>query len=186
MSSWMNVCLQLVERKLQLSGRDKSNAALVYIVPYWVHITASPSQHTLLYQVWSKIKPFESYLISVLVSAELLLKTFCPDSRNIFCSKTFCSGSKLRLRTLQAKNLQNLRLKKGNFCNFLLEKGNHGGSHGAFALHRKWRWNLVWNISRALSWYILISSPFFSKRIPANARASAAPFFPRLSSSSCP
>ena len=73
MSSWMNVCLQLVERKLQLSGRDKSNAALVYIVPYWVHITASPSQHTLLYQVWSKIKPFESYLISVLVSAELLL-----------------------------------------------------------------------------------------------------------------
>ena len=73
MSSWMIVCLQLVERKLQLSGRDKSNAALVYIVPYWVHITASPSQHTLLYQVWSKIKPFESYLIYVLLSAELLL-----------------------------------------------------------------------------------------------------------------
>ena len=164
MSSWMNVCLQLVERKLQLSGRDKSNAALVYIVPYWVHITASPSQHTLLYQVWSKIKPFESYLISVLVSAELLLglkkyfcsKRFAQTQEIFFAQKLFAqdhnSGSELcRPRTCITR-----RLKKGNFCNFLLEKGNHGGSHGAFALHRKWRWNHVWNISRALSWCILI------------------------------
>ena len=90
MSSWMNVCLQLVERKLQLSGRDKSNAALVYIVPYWVHITASPSQHTLLYQVWSKIKPFESYLISVLVSAELLL-----GLKKYFCSKLFAQTQEI-------------------------------------------------------------------------------------------
>ena len=90
MSSWMNVCLQLVERKLQLSGRDKSNAALVYIVPYWVHITASPSQHTLLYQVWSKIKPFESYLITVLVSAELLL-----GLKKYFCSKLFAQTQEI-------------------------------------------------------------------------------------------
>ena len=90
MSSWMNVCLQLVERKLQLSGRDKSNAALVYIVPYWVHITASPSQHTLLYQVWSKIKTFESYLISVLVSAELLLRL-----KKYFCSKLFAQTQEI-------------------------------------------------------------------------------------------
>ena len=69
--------------------------------------------------------------------------------KKYFCSKTFRSGSELRLKTLQAKNLQNPRLKKGNLCNFLLEKGNHGGSHRAYALHRKSRWNMVWNISLA-------------------------------------
>ena len=173
MSSWMNVCLQLVERKLQLSGRDKSNAALVYIVPYWVHITASPSQHTLLYQVWSKIKPFESYLITVLVSAELLLglkkyicsKRFAQTQEIFFAQKLFAQdqnwGSKLcRPRTCRSSSSR--RAAFATFCS----RRYHGGSHGAFALHRKWRWNLVWKISRAQCWYI-VSSLFLSYISPA-------------------
>ena len=162
MSSWMNVCLQLVERKLQLSGRDKSNAALVYIVPYWVHITASPSQHTLLYQVWSKIKPFESYLISVLVSAELLL-----GLKKYFLLKNFLLRIKTEAQNFAGQEPAEPQAQEGQLLQLFTREGQS------------------WRITRSICSTQKMTVKSGLKYQPCTMLISS-PFFPQEDSGRCP
>ena len=47
---------------------------LLYTLCHWAHVTTRSSEHTLLFQVWSKIQASESYFISETVIAQLFVQ----------------------------------------------------------------------------------------------------------------
>ena len=51
-----------------------SQMLLLYTLCHWAHVTTRSSEHTLLFQVWSKIQASESYFISETVIAQLFVQ----------------------------------------------------------------------------------------------------------------